>query len=60
MQFNIKHVAREWKERERRETETERQKQNSHEKFTGKDKCQGLFFNKVAGLRCFSVNFMNF
>ena len=64
MQFNIKHVAREWKERERREVErqreAERQKQNSHEKFTGKDKCQGLFFNKVAGLRCFSVNFMNF
>ena len=51
-------------ERERgerqRDRETERQKQNSHEKFTGKDKCQGLFFNKVAGLRCFSVNFMNF
>ena len=64
MQLNIKRVAREWKERERREVERqrdrERQRQNSQEKFTGKDKCQGLFLNKVAGHRCFSVNFMNF
>ena len=27
-------------------------------KFTGKHLCQGLFFNKVAGLRCFPVNFV--
>ena len=33
-------------------------------KFTGKDLCQSLFFNKVAGLRlwhrCFPVNFAKF
>ena len=31
-------------------------------KFTGKHKCQSLFFNKVAGLRhrCFPVNFVKF
>ena len=28
-------------------------------KFTGKNLCQSLFFNKVAGL-CFPVNFANF
>ena len=26
-------------------------------KFTGKQLCQGLFFNKVAGLNCFPVSF---
>ena len=40
MQFNIKHVAREWKERERREVErqreTERQRQNSQEKTSAR------------------------
>ena len=29
-------------------------------KFTGKHLCQSLFFNKVAGLRCFPVNFVKF
>ena len=29
-------------------------------KLTGKHLCQSLFFNKVAGLRCFPVNFMKF
>ena len=31
-------------------------------KFTGKHLCQGLFFNKVSGLRhrCFHVNFVKF
>ena len=29
-------------------------------KFTGKHLCQSLFFNKVAGLRCFHVNFAKF
>ena len=29
-------------------------------KFTGKHPCQSLLFNKVVGLRCFSVNFANF
>ena len=60
MQFNIKRVAREWKEREREERGREAERQRETEaKFTGKDKCQGLFFNKVAGHRCFYVNFMN-
>ena len=29
-------------------------------KFTGKHLCKSLFFNKAAGLRCFSVNFAKF
>ena len=31
-------------------------------KFTGKNLCQSIFFNKVAGLRhrCFPVNFVKF
>ena len=29
-------------------------------KFKGKHLCQGLFFNKAAGLRCFPVNFVKF
>ena len=43
MQFNIKHVAREWKEREERGRETERQRdrskihmKNSQEKTSAK------------------------
>ena len=33
MQFNIKHVAREWKERERREAERQRDRE-TEAKFT--------------------------
>ena len=29
-------------------------------KFAGKHQCQSLFFNKVAGVRCFPVNFAKF
>ena len=29
-------------------------------KLTGKHLCQSLFFNKVAGLGCFPVNFVKF
>ena len=29
-------------------------------KFTGKHLCQSLYFNKVASLRCFPVNFAKF
>ena len=42
MQFNIKHVAREWKERERREVERQREaerqrdRQNSQEKTSAR------------------------
>ena len=32
MQFNIKHVAREWKERERREVERQRDRGKIHRK----------------------------
>ena len=32
----------------------------SFAKFTGKQLCQSLFFNKVAGLRRFPVNFVKF
>ena len=30
------------------------------ENFAGKHLCQSLFLNKVAGLRCFPVNFTKF